>query len=835
MNIRERLAELGSEWHAARQRSPRALPIAAAAIAMAAIVPAVMGLWVLTAFGGQLPDRDAIGRMGEMAQSTEVFDRHDQLAFTIYKEQRLDVPLDQMAPSLVSALLAIEDQRYYDHRGFDALRIMSAAAANLRRGRRAQGGSTITQQLARLSFLTPDKTFRRKIQEVILAGRIEGQYSKEQILELYLNKAYFGDGLYGVEASARGYFGKHASDLTVAESALLAGLVKSPSSYAPTVSLERAVARRNLVLQVMHETGAIDREVWQEARATEPHLKDGLRSDEPHGQYFKEQVRRELVERFGFQRVYEGGLRVYSTIDLSMQEAAETAVDRGLQALDARRKAIAAKRASATPDAAAGEELQAALVAMDPETGQVYAMVGGRSFEGSNFNRAVQARRQPGSAFKPFVYAAALEAGFTPASMIDRLNDPIATIEGDWTPEDEHSTADTMSLRTGLRTSSNRAAVRLLQQVGIPKTVRYAKQMGVGDVPSVPSLALGSGEVTLQSMTAAYASFANGGEVPTPYLVRKVEDRDGTVLYSAQESKTRAITPTTAYLMATMLADVINAGTGARARGLGFTLPAGGKTGTTNDFKDAWFIGFTPKLVAGAWVGFDQPKTILPNGFAGDVVVPVWAAFMKGATKGDKPSWLAAPEGVSTARVCRLSGKLASDGCDEVEVISDSGKTEHRSMVYNEVFARGTAPTEVCNLHQKRSFFGQLAAAFGDHDKPAAPRVEDTGVTPADAAVPVVEAPAVAAAPPPEEPAAPKKKRGFWSKFLGIGKDEKKNESSDDSGRKDKRKEDAKDGKKVGRDERKAEPRAERQDVAPSLDEAAPDSRKDGRAGERRD
>jgi penicillin-binding protein 1A len=275
---------------------------------------------------------------------------------------------------------------------------------------------------------------------LIVARRIERMYSKPRILELYLNKVYFGDGLHGVEAASRGYFGKRASQLSVEEAALIAGLVKSPSSYAPTVSLERAKARRNVVLNAMLETGAIDRAAWQSARSTAVTLHDNLREDEAHGQYFKEQVRLELVDRFGWQRVYQGGLRVFSTIDMSMQQTAEVAVASGLKALDARRKAVD------------DSLLQAALIAMDPGSGHVRAMIGGRDFATSHYNRAVQAERQPGSAFKPFVYAAALEAGFTPATMISRLNEPIETPQGGWSPEDEHSTADAISLRTGLRT-----------------------------------------------------------------------------------------------------------------------------------------------------------------------------------------------------------------------------------------------------------------------------------------------------------------------------------------------------------------------------------------------
>ena len=761
--LRTWIDRVGLELGRVRRTHPRL--VKGVALGSAALVLALCAFsgWFLVSLRRDLPDADALGRIGEMDQATAVFDRNDQLAFTIFKEQRIDVPLREVSPNLTNAVLAIEDQRFYRHRGFDLVRMGAALLANIQSGRLAQGGSTITQQLARQSFLTPDKTYRRKVQELILAARIERRYTKDQILAMYLNKVYFGDGLYGVEAAARGYFGKHASELTVPEAALLAGLVKSPSSYAPTVNLERAVARRNVVLQAMADFKAIEPEAARAATLVKPTLRDTLRSDEPHGQYFKEQVRRELVDRFGWQRVYQGGLRVYSTIDMPMQIAADAAVAAGLASLDERRAAAAARRKRAAP--ADEAPLQAALIALDPATGHVRAMTGGRDFEASHFNRAVQARRQPGSAFKPFVYAAALEAGYTPATLIRNLNAPIATLQGAWAPEDEHSSADSMSLRAGLRTSSNRAAVRLLQDVGIPATVRYAKVMGVGDVPSVPSLALGSGEVTLQSLTAAYAAFANHGLVPTPLVIRRVEERDGTVLFSADPSSTRAISDASAFLMADMMADVIDAGTAAKVRSLGFTLPAAGKTGTTNDYHDAWFVGFTPTLVAGVWVGFDQPRTILAGGFASDVAVPVWTAFMKGATRGEKARWLPVPGGVASARICRLSGKLATDDCEHAGVVDDEGRPERGSMVYTEYFARGTLPDATCDLHRSRGIFGAIAAVFtGDSDAPSGPHVEAVALPPVTTTSAAQEP---AAAGPSDEP--PKKKRGFWSRVLGIG------------------------------------------------------------------
>jgi 1A family penicillin-binding protein len=755
-----------------RIRHPKiALGLAAAMTAVLGISIGSVLLFIVTLPRG-LPDQEAIRHIGRMNQATAVFDKTDRLAFTIFQEQRLEVPLTQVSPNLVHAVIAIEDQRFYDHHGFDVWRIFSAALANLRHGRAAQGASTITQQLARQSFLRPEKTIRRKLQELILAKRLESLYPKSQILEMYLNKVYFGDGLYGVEAAARGYFGKHASELNVAEAATLAGLVKSPSSYAPTVSPKRAQARRNVVLQTMLDSGSIDRAAWQAARATNIALHggpDGLDADEPHGQYFKEQVRQELVERFGWQRVYQGGLRVFTTIDMPMQIAAESVVGESLKALEERRKTYrtrlaALKKGSASSPSGSSDDdvLQAALISLDPISGHVLAMVGGRDFEQSHFNRAVQAHRQPGSAFKPFVYATAIEAGMSPATVIDHLDDPIYTLQGAWAPEDEHSSATSMSLRTALRTSSNRAAVRLLDEVGIARTVKYAKDMGIGDLPSVPSLALGSGEVTLQSMTAAYAAFANHGLVPRPLMIRRVEDLEGHLLYQSEDVMTRAISETTAFLMSNMMADVVNAGTGNRARQLGFTLPAAGKTGTTNDFNDAWFVGFTPSLVTGVWVGFDQPHTILPHGFAAEIAVPVWAKYMKIATAGAKPVWFTPPAGVTTVVVCRLSGRLPTDGCDDV---------------YPEYFARGTEPTAYCDLHPTRGIVTKVAGFFGMHEERPAP-------PPRTVEAPVVRASASATAedrtnPQVESPSdPPKKKRGFWSKVFGLRKGDKSSSES---------------------------------------------------------
>jgi 1A family penicillin-binding protein len=755
-----------------------------AVVAFVIWVGAASVSWFAWSLSRDLPDRQSLRGIADMAQATTLFDAADRPAFTVYKEQRIEVPLQKISPHLIRALVSMEDQRFYEHRGVDTVRVLGAVIANLRQGRRAQGGSTITQQLARQSFLSADKTFTRKIKEVFVAAQLERTYSKNEILELYFNKVYFGDGLYGAEAASLGYFGTHASDLSIDQAALLAGLVKSPSTYAPTVSPERALARRNLVLQAMLDSRAITRKQAEEARATKLVLEDGLRQDEPHGLYFKEQVRRALVERFGWERVYRGGLKVYTTIDMEMQKAAELQVAKSLEEIEKRRardEAQRLRRVKGRPaEPPAQPPLQAALVAIDPATGHVRAMVGGREFEQSRFNRAMQAKRQPGSAFKPFVFAAAMEAGYTPASMIERLDEPVMTLQGEWMPEDEHSAATSMTLRTALRTSSNRAAVRLLEDVGIAKTVSYAKAMGVGSVPNVPSLALGSGEVTLMSMTAAYAAFANKGMLPNPTLIRRVEDLEGAVLFDGEAAPKRVVSEITAFLLTSMLADVINQGTAYKARQLGFTLPAGGKTGTTNEYVDAWFVGFTPRLATGVWVGFDQPQTILANGYAGDLAVPLWARFMRDATKGDKPVWFTPPKNVVGVNVCRLSGKLPNKGCDAVEVLTDAGEVQTRSMVYTDYFLRGKQPIDVCPLHDGQGFVDHVAGLFGkDGDEPVS--AEAAGLPPTEAAptTGVVTGGTLPDAEKVNAPEEPRKKRGFWSRVFGRDKDKDKDKDKE--------------------------------------------------------
>ncbi|HEY3157653.1 MAG TPA: PBP1A family penicillin-binding protein [Vicinamibacterales bacterium] len=695
-----------------------------------------------------LPGANAVRAAASMAHATTITDAKGRHAFTIFEEQRLQVPLSRVSPNLTRAIIAVEDRRFYDHDGVDPIRLAGALLHDVVRTRAEQGGSTITQQLARLSFLTPDKTIRRKLQELVLAGRFERAFTKDQILELYLNKAYFGDGLYGVEAASLGYFGKHAADLDVAEAALIAGLVKSPSTYAPTANVTRALARRAVVLDVMRDARVIDERMYRSAQREPLRLEDSLRRDEAYGQYFKEEVRKQLVDIFGWERVYRSGLRVETTLDLDMQRAAEAEVARAIADIERRQT----RRASASSPETA---LQAALVAIDPRTGEVRAMVGGRDFRGSPFNRATQSKRQPGSAFKPVVYAAALEQGYTPATILSGLNAPATLSQAAWLPDDEHVADEAMTMRAALRVSSNRAAVRMLQTIGIPSAVDYAERLGLGRMPSVPSLAIGTGEVTLLSLTSAFGAFGNAGMLARPALIRRVTSSDGQVLYEPPAASTRAVSPTTAFLITSMLEDVIDTGTAAQARTLGFRLPAAGKTGTTNDYRDAWFVGYTSRLVTGVWVGYDQPRTIIRGGYAAQLAVPLWARFMTSATHDDKPEWFRPPSGVITVAIDAASGRLANGEC----------RRAPDAEVRTEYFVQGTEPIDVCPIHRSSFLRALIFPSLRTPDE--LPRqVASAPEEPAEPAVQRIDPPAPNRA---EEPSA-KKKRGFWSRVLGIGR-----------------------------------------------------------------
>lgn len=748
------------------------------ALAIVGALKAALILYVAADVVRRLPDPQDLSTLDKMPQATVIYDAFDRRIFNVFHEQRQVVRLEQMSRHLIDAVLAIEDRRFYRHHGIDVIRVGGATLANLTAGRVVQGGSTITQQLARQSLLTRERTIQRKLAEMVTALQIEFAYDKRQILELYLNRIYFGSGFYGAEVASRGYFGKPAAELTVGEATLLAGLIQAPERYSPFKFPERAADRRAVVLRAMLDTGALDEATFETTRDEPVKLNPGLQPENTFAWYFKEAVRQQLVDLFGFERVYEDGLRVYTTIDPRTQQAAEQAIERGAQRIEARKGYLHPKRTAAlsSPQQTESAYLQGALIALDPRTGEVRALVGGRSFVDSPFNRAIQARRQPGSAFKPFIFAAALEAGIPPSTVLRNLYDPFATPEGDWLPADGHVDASELTLRRALRVSSNRAAVQLLRLTGVDRALDSVSQFGLGPQPAVPSLALGPGEVTLEMLTAAYAAFAADGLVPRPLYIRRVDDAEGREIFSATAMSTRAVSRAAAFQIATMLADVVDSGTGYRVRSEGFDLPAGGKTGTTNDSVDAWFVGFTPGLAAGVWMGLDERKTIIPNGYAADLAAPVWADFMKSATRTAKREWLARPPEVVSVEICALSGALASDACRR------SGDEHGKRVTYVEHFVRGTEPIDTCREHDLPAFFRLLSGVFGhsDRDAPATTEVRPPierftggGGGPNNEGAPhVTEAPTM----PEREVAAgaevmeePKSRKRFWRKLIRLG------------------------------------------------------------------
>jgi 1A family penicillin-binding protein len=655
----------------------------------------------LQGFASGLNDVSREMQIDTAPQASLVYDRDNHVIFSFATEDRTSVSLDQVSKSMVMAVLAAEDRHFFKHAGMDLIGVARAALVDLKEGGLKEGGSTITQQLVRLVALTRSRTLDRKVREALLALRIERRFPKRRILEAYLNRIYLGDSHYGVEAAARGYFGKTAADLTPGEAALLAGLIKCPSACSPRTAPALAKLRRDTVLGEMYAAGNLSRGEYAAAVAApialipERHdaydpghltVPDGEGS-QPCALYFVEAVRREVMSQFGEGDVLRGGLRIHTTVDINLQKRAEDSITARLQQIDPLKKGPG-------PAGLQGR-LEGALVAIDPRTGEVLALVGGRDFHQSPFNRATQARRQPGSAFKPLVFAAAIEQGYTPSSLMTDLDTPINTPQGAWLPSGEHE-ASSYTLRQALTVSSNRAAVHLMQLVGIGTTQSYARRLGISSpLPSVPSLAIGTAEVSLLDLSSAYGAFANGGIVAPHTLITSIEDSTGQVVWQQSQARQpyRAIRPGTAFLMSSMLADVINRGTGSRARTEGFKLPAAGKTGTTDDYGDAWFIGYTPHLVTGVWFGYDDHKKIMDRGFAGTVAVPAWAHFMMKATAGQAPDWFQPSNDVEKVTVCRASGLRATDSCKLLN--TDDG----RPNAYEDYFLLGTAPYDVCPGH----------------------------------------------------------------------------------------------------------------------------------------
>ena len=574
-----------------------------------------------------------------------------------------DVPL-----RLVSAVLAAEDHRFFEHHGLDPRGMLRAAWTNLRAGRVTQGGSTITQQLIKNRLLSPQRTFARKLNEAWLAALVEARYSKEEILAAYLNEIYLGQrgtlAVRGVGAAARAYFRKEVHQLTLAESALLAGMARAPNVYSPAANPERARERRDVVLARMHELGFIA-EADRTAARREPVRVVATAAPGQPAPYFADQVRLELEQRFGDEAALAPGARVFTSVDLVLQRLAEAAVVRGLDRLETDTPRLR------RPEPA--RRLQAALVALDPGTGAVRALVGGRDYQVSQFNRATHARRQPGSAFKPFVYLAALRPrggppALTAASLVE--DEPITLAREDeqpWTPRNYGDRFEgRVTVRRALEQSLNAATVRVALAAGLPAVVETARELGLSaGLRPVPALALGALEVTPLDLARGYAPFANGGiRLAGAWTVHAVQGRDGPLAALDAAGPASVISPAEAYLLTSLLEGVVQSGTGARVRALGVTGAVAGKTGTSNDGRDAWFVGYTPGLLVAVWVGFDDNE---PHGLsAADAAVPIWADFVRQALAAYPASEFTVPAGVVFADVDVTTGQLANRFCPTV-------------------------------------------------------------------------------------------------------------------------------------------------------------------------
>lgn len=733
-----------------RRRSRAVVTVTWSLLLLAAISSGILGGLFVT-YLRDLPTLEALEEY-QPSLVTTLYSDHDEPFATLFEQKRFWIPLNNIPRHLINGVIAVEDAQFYQHRGINFRGIARALLANLRAFRPVEGGSSITQQLAKLLLLTPEKHLSRKIKEAILAIEIEKRYSKEKILELYLNQVYFGHGAYGVESAAHTYFKKPVDQLTLAEAATLAGLPRAPNYYSPITDKERAIRRRNHVLTRMAEEGFITNQ--QAASAVAVTFDEFLFEKTRNlGPYFVEYIRQQLEETYGTYAVYHGGLKVYTTLDVDAQRAAETALFEGLREIDKARGFRAPRARSSTATVTgkaslsyvipkAGEtlsatvtkvlpkaitvqvggyqgdialdkvawldsskprqqlqpgmevrvqvagvnkpaktldlrleqdpEIEGAFLAVDPQDGGIKAMIGGYDFERSKFNRALQARRQPGSAFKPFVYAAAFDRGLTPSTIINDA--PVSyplLVDGkrtQWSPDNyDRKFRGPTTLRYGLEHSVNVVAVKLIERIGVDPVIELARNLGIeSTLRREYALALGVSEVTLSEMVSAFGVFANSGIRFLPYGIRKVMDNKEALLEEHLPVGQRVMREETAFVLTNVLTGVIERGTGSRARVLG--RPVAGKTGTTQAATDAWFVGYTPHLVAGVWVGYDTKRTLGPHESAATLAVPIWTRFMQRVLQDTPPEEFPVPENAKPMLVNYPSGRpTTSDDKDAVK------------------------------------------------------------------------------------------------------------------------------------------------------------------------
>ena len=663
-----------------------------------------VGAWTRACAGGICPSI-AVLEQYRPRQSSKIYAADGRLIADLGADLRTVTRLEDVSPALRAAFIAVEDKRFFEHHGIDFRRIAGAMLADLRCLCFREGFSTITMQLARNVFperLPSTKNISRKMREVLVALELERTYSKEKILELYLNQIYLGGNNWlGVETASQRYFGKSASDLNVAEAATLAAVPKNPRLYNPLLFPSRSVQRRNTVINLMRDQGFLDAEEADRWKAYPLELSSRRNLNET-APYFVEWVRRELFARFG-QNLYEQGYRVYTTLDLDMQAAAERALSQQLVKIESGAYGEYEHTTYAEYLEQDGRDrsitntpyLQGAFVALDADSGYVRAMVGGRDFGNSEFNRATQAERQPGSSFKPFVYTAAIRSG-RPASHI--VNDEPLSLMDDtdsmpWEPVNfELNYRGPMTMRRGLRLSVNLVAIQLGLELGIPAVRGEALRFGLSTrLPGVSSLSIGSASVIPMEMVSAYTAFATLGTRSAAIGIVRVEDEQGNIVLEPQVRRDQILDVESAWIMTSMLQDVVNRGTARSAvrDSAGFRHPSGGKTGTTNDGRDVWFIGFTSELVAGIWIGFDVPQRIKANASGGRLAAPAWGAFMREVyERRREPAGWRRPETLVMAEVDGVTGYLATPYCP-------------REIRYFEWFVPGTAPKEFCPVHDR--------------------------------------------------------------------------------------------------------------------------------------
>jgi len=665
-----------------------------------ALVLALASAHTLYSYQQDLPSIEEIYNITPVLPA-KVYDRNGRLFKQFYRERRMLARYEELPQPLIDALLATEDRKFYDHWGFDWRGLVRAALVNLAAGGRIrEGGSTVTQQLARMLFLTREKTYARKIKELLTAIKIERTYAKNEILEMYLNKYNFGSGAYGVKSAAHTYFSKEVGELDILDCAVLAATFAAPTRYAPLNNPGNAFRRRNVVLANMREYGSITQEEYDSLRVQPLRLKPAA-TEYGVGEYFSEMIRQYIEKNYGVSGLYSDGLQIYTTLDFGLQEKAEQFLRYNIDSLravaEANHPLNDPQYSIARVDSATGDttwrrkKLQAALFAMDNESGDVLAVVGGRDFAESQWNRAVQAHRQPGSAFKPFVVTAAIEAGFMP---FDTLYDSpiVLSIPGtpDWRPHNfDLKFKGEMTLRAGIADSRNLISIKLLQRIDAKRAVWFAHQMGIeSKLLPVPTLAIGTSEVTLAELTEAYACFPNGGIRTHPRIIRKILDRYGNPLeINEVAQKQEVLSAKTAYVVTSILESVANEGTGKGMRWRGFRRPAGGKTGTSDVYMDNWFMGFTPQITCGVWVGYDLKTPIggYHTGTGAATALPIWTKFMIAAHDSLPEMDFTIPEGVYEKDVCRETGLIATEFCIDT---------------YKEVFLDPADTLNICPIHR---------------------------------------------------------------------------------------------------------------------------------------